>query len=85
MTTLAMTTSTERQRVLIQAGALLKQLAADASLPDQVRVEARQLLRRYPRISDFPYLAEVATLPPSGPEEQADWLRNYTHGAHDGA
>jgi hypothetical protein len=80
-----MTTPTERQRSLIQAGAFLKQLAVDASLPDRVRVEARRLLRHYPRISDLPYLADVATLPPPGTEEKADWLRNYTHGAHDGA
>ena len=80
-----MTTPTERQRALLQAGAFLKQLAADASLPDDVRVEAHRLLRHFPRRSDLPFLAEVAALPQPGPEEQAHWLRGYAQGAHDGA
>lgn len=80
-----MTTSTERQRSLIQSGAFLKQLAADASLPDRVREEARRLLRHFPRRCDLPLLADTAALPQPGPEELADWLRNYTQGAHDGA
>lgn len=80
-----MTTSTERQRSLIQAEAFLKQLAADASLPDRVREEARRLLRHFPRRSDLPFLADVAALPQPDTERLADWLRNYTHGVHDGA
>ena len=63
-----MTTPYERRRTPVQAGAFLKELRCNQSVPEAV-----------------PYLAEVATLPPSGPEEQADWLHNYTHGAHDGA
>lgn len=80
-----MTTPIERQRVLIQTGAFLWQLAADTSLPDGVRTEARRLLRHFPTQSDFPFLAAVADLPPPGAEERANWLRGYTQGAHDGA
>ena len=80
-----MSTATERQRTLLQAGAFFKELAADVSLPDRVRAEARRLLRHFPRRSDLPFLAAVAALPPPDAEEQADWLRGYTHGVHDGA
>lgn len=80
-----MTTPTERQRSLIQAGAFLKQLANDASLPDRLRDEARRLLRHFPRRRDLSFLADVAALPRPDAEQLADWLRNYTHGAHDGA
>jgi hypothetical protein len=80
-----MTTPTERQRSLIQTGAFLQQLANDRNLPDRVRDEARRLLRHFPRRSDLPFLADVATLPEPDPEQLADWMRNYTHGVHDGA
>lgn len=79
-----MSTPTERQRTLLQTGAFLNQLAADADLPSSVRAEARRLLRHFPRRSDLPFLAAVAALPPPGAEEQEDWLRGYTQGAHDG-
>lgn len=80
-----MSTPTERQRTLLQAGAFLKQLAADDRLPDRVRSEARRLLRHFPRRSDLSCLSAVASLRPPSAEELADWLRGYTHGVHDGA
>lgn len=80
-----MSTPTERQRTLLQTGAFLKDLAADAELPSSVRTEARRLLRHFPRRSDLPFLAAVAALPPPSAEDQAEWLRGYTRGIHDGA
>jgi hypothetical protein len=80
-----MTPPIERQRALLQAGALLKQLAADAGLPDRVRAEAHRLLRHFPRRSDIPFLAAMADLPPPDREVEAEWLLGYTHGVHDGA
>jgi hypothetical protein len=79
-----MSTPAERQRTLVQTGAFLKQLAADADLPGSVRAEASRLLRHFPRRSDLPFLAAVAALPPPSAEDQADWLRGYTQGIHDG-
>jgi hypothetical protein len=80
-----MTTPAERQRALLQTGAFLKQLAADPRLPEPTRIEARRLLRHFPRRSDLWLLGSVADLPPPDAEDEADWLRGYTHGAHDGA
>lgn len=78
-----MTTSTERQRTLLQTGAFLKDLAADTELPSRVRAEARRLLRHFPRRSDLPFLAAMASLPPPSAEDEMDWLRGYTQGVHD--
>jgi predicted protein tyrosine phosphatase len=53
------TTQDERTRNLLQAGAFLKELQADASLPESVRNEARRLLRHYPTVADIQLLAKV--------------------------
>lgn len=54
-----MTTRDERTRNLLQAGAFLKELKADASLPEAVRNEARRLLRHYPTVADIQLLASL--------------------------
>lgn len=79
-----MTTPTERQHVLLQVGAYLKQLAADTTLPEHIRAEAVRLLRHYPRRSELRYLDSVADLPLPETEEQEELLRGYKYGAHDG-
>ena len=43
-----MTTVYERTRSVIETGAFLARLSQDVSLPDNVRGQARQLLRHYP-------------------------------------
>ncbi|WP_305955094.1 BPSL0761 family protein [Pseudomonas sp. LS-2] len=43
-----MTSSYERTRSVIETGSFLAALSRDTSLPDDVREQARQLLRHYP-------------------------------------
>lgn len=52
-----MTTPDERTRNILQAGAFLKELEADESLPERIRREAMRLLRHYPTLSDVKSLA----------------------------
>lgn len=75
-----MTTPTERTRNLIQAGAFLKELRADKSLPEQLRDEADRLLRHYPTVSEFKLLASSSSR--LSAEFDPDWLRNNRFGAH---
>ena len=81
-----MTMPGERTRNLLQAGAFLKELRADPSLPERVRAEANRLLRHYPTVGDVQLLAQVEArftgsslltlqLDPS-------WLEGYQCGAH---
>ena len=80
----AMTTPTERQYALLQAGALLKQLSNDASLPESLWREASRLLRHYPRRADLRFLGSVADLPLPSEVDQAELLQGYPLGPHDG-
>ena len=82
-----MTTPAERTRALVQAGAFLKSLRADQSLPRPLRAEANRLLRHFPTVSD---LRRMASHQVQGVESGsltaemiADWLRGHTLGAHD--
>ena len=68
-----MTMPSERTRNLLQAGAFLKELAANQAVPKTVRQEAYRLLRHYPTISDVEAIA--------GHEER---LRELTTGIDDG-
>lgn len=54
-----MTTPAERTRNTIQAGDFLTRLARDERLPDDVRQEARRLLRHYPTEHDVRLAGEI--------------------------
>lgn len=75
-----MTTPTERTRNLVQAGAFLKQIRADGSLPASMRDEAHRLLRHYPTIDELEMLAADSEMLVS--EFDQDWLRKSHFGAH---
>lgn len=82
-----MTTPSERTRNLLQAGAFLKELRGDASMPKHVRDEASRLLRHYPTAGDLQLLAQVEARSNAGshlltPEFGDDWLEDYRFGAH---
>ena len=77
-----MTTPTERTRNLVQAGAFLKELRADGSLPAQLRNEANRLLRHYPTVSDLQMLAMNCSMLTTKLDQ--DWLGDYRFGAHTG-
>lgn len=82
-----MTTPGERRRTLVQAGAFLKELRGNHSLPEAVRQEAHRLLRHYASLREIEHLDRVTQgawgESPLGPEHDPDWLR-YAHGAHEG-
>lgn len=90
-----MTMPAERTRNLIQAGAFLRELSANAALPKEIRTEAYRLLRHFPSVSDVAAIAsnearllEVAGSPLTRnylvSEFDPDWIRGYTHGPHIG-
>lgn len=80
-----MTTPEERTRNIIQAGAFLKELCYDDSLPEHVRAEAMRLLRHYPTLMDVRMMASMEH--PLGfssltTEFDPQWLEGYALGAH---
>lgn len=76
-----MTTPSERTRNILQAGAFLKELRADASVPERFRIEANRLLRHYPTATDVQILAMIeATSFGSNlltPRFDPEWLKSY--------
>ena len=82
----AMTTPSERTRNILQAGAFLKELGADTSLPERVRDEANRLLRHYPTIGDVKTLAmiEVNSIGSNilTPQFDPQWCEGYHLGPH---
>lgn len=52
-----MTMPDERTRSLLQAGAFLKELSRDASVPLAIREEACRLMRHYPTVNTLHLLA----------------------------
>jgi len=76
-----MTTREERTRNLLQAGAFLKEIQANKSLPVAVRDEARRLLRHFPTAVDIDLLANVEkSLSGSNlltPEFDPSWVSAY--------
>jgi hypothetical protein len=88
-----MTMPSERTRNLLQAGAFLKELAANQAVPKTVRQEAYRLLRHYPTISDVEAIAgheerlreltqSAFVRPYLTSTFEADWLRSYPLGPH---
>jgi hypothetical protein len=75
-----MTTPTERTRNLVQAGALLKEMRADESLPALLRGEADRLLRHYPTVAELRMLAKGCNMLTT--DFDPDWLRGNRFGAH---
>lgn len=85
----------ERTRNLIQAGAFLRELSANATLPEAIRAEAYRLLRHFPSVSDVEAIAlnellliQVTKSPLVRnylvTEFDPEWVQGYTHGPHIG-
>ena len=75
-----MTTPSERTRNLVQAGALLKEIRADESLPEELRKEANRLLRHYPTVAELQMLARDCNMLTS--DLDPSWLSGNRFGAH---
>lgn len=76
-----MTTYAERTRNLIQAGAFLKELREDTTLPEHIRKEADRLVRHYPAVividtGDDEQVFRIET-PWFGANLEPDWWRSY--------
>lgn len=67
-----MTTPNERMRNLVQAGAFLKLVRGQKSLPAQLRDEAHRLLRHYPTPAELQMLARTCDM--LTPEIEPSWL-----------
>lgn len=91
----AVTMPSERTRSLIQAGAFLRELSANTTLPKAVRAEAYRLLRHFPSVSDVNAIAaneeRLIEVTASRLVQNylvtafdPDWLRGYTRGPHIG-
>jgi hypothetical protein len=82
-----MTMPDERTRSLLQAGAFLKELSVDPSVPPAMRDEASRLLRHYPTLSTIRLLASIEATRGSNILAQdidPSWLAQYRLGAHTG-
>lgn len=81
-----MTAPTARARNVMQTGPFLKDLRADESLPEAIRVEAHRSLRHYPTGIDLVMLSKVASSVSSftalNPIVDPAWLEGYRLGAH---
>jgi len=81
-----MTTPSERTRNILQAGAFLKEVRADASLPQRVRNEANRLLRHYPTTKDVEMLAMIEANSIGSnfltPQLDPAWYESYHLGPH---
>lgn len=81
-----MTMPDERTRTLIQAGALLKELASDDRVPEAIRKDAERLLRHYPTVSQIRTMALIDQH--AGleryltPEIDPAWAESYRCGPH---
>lgn len=75
-----MTTPAERTRNLVQAGAFLKEIRANESLPALLRSEADRLLRHYPTIAELQMLAEGCSMLTT--DFDPGWLRGNRFGGH---
>lgn len=92
---LVVTMPVERTRNLIQAGAFLRELSANKSVPKSVREEAYRLLRHFPSLSDVGAIAanEGRLIELTGSalvrsylttDFDPDWLKGYSRGPHIG-
>ncbi|UOV05435.1 hypothetical protein MUU75_01510 [Pseudoxanthomonas mexicana] len=88
-----MTRPDERTRNLLQAGAFLKELAGNRTLPTTVQQEAYRLLRHYPTLSDVEAIAQheerlrdltqsAFVRPYLTSQIEPDWFRSYPKGPH---
>lgn len=81
-----MTTPEERTRSILQAGAFLKELHADTTLPDAVRQEAHRLLRHFPTVRDVTMMATVEAkgldLCYLTSDFDSAWTQDYPLGPH---
>jgi len=80
-----MTTPSERTRNILQAGAFLKELRADLTLPERVREEANRLLRHYPTVTDVQILAMIESGAMGSnllSQLNPDWCDSYRFGPH---
>lgn len=85
---LGMTTPDERTRNLLQAGAFLKELQEDKTVPEEIRQEAHRLLRHYPTVYEVRMLAELEKHTTGAfyltPNIEKGWFSLYRFGAHTG-
>jgi hypothetical protein len=75
-----MTTPAERTRSLLQAGAFLRELSKDRSVPLAMREEAGRLMRHYPTVSTLRLLASLDAAHDSNILEQnfdPTWFEDY--------
>ena len=77
-----MTTPAERTRHLVQTRAFLKELRANASLPESICKEANRLLRHYPSLMDLELLAGIEACSVLGshiltPHLNSEWTKGY--------
>lgn len=88
-----MTRPDERTRNLLQAGAFLKELAGNRTLPPTVQQEAYRLLRHYPTLSDVEAIAQheeqlrdltqsAFVRPYLTSQFEQEWFRSYPKGPH---
>jgi hypothetical protein len=81
-----MTIPSERTRNILQAGAFLKELCADLTLPERIRKEANRLLRHYPTVTDVQTLAMIESSAMGSnilsPRLDPDWCDSYRFGPH---
>ena len=81
-----MTTPSERTRNILQAGAFLKELRADKSMPERIRNEANRLLRHYPTARDVQTLAMIEANSMGStiltPQFDPEWCEGYHLGLH---
>lgn len=81
-----MTTPDERTRNLLQAGAFLKELREDETVPEEIRREAYRLLRHYPTVYEVMMLAELEKRTTGifylTPDIEKGWFSSYRFGAH---
>lgn len=77
-----MSTTEERVRSVVQAGALLLEVALDKRLPVDVRRDGARLVRHYPTVGDLSFafggtpFSCTSAVVPIDPE----WTRSYAHG-----
>lgn len=81
-----MTMPDERTRALLQAGAFLKELANDQSLPERTRREAARLLRHFPTVTQVRTMALIdqhaALERYLTVDVDPTWLDGYKYGPH---
>lgn len=77
-----MSTTEERVRSVVQAGALLLEVALDKRLPVEVRRDAVRLVRHYPTVSSLSLVfgGSVISCKEAVLAIDPEWTSSYAHG-----